>query len=51
MKPACYICMVNERDELVVWTARVVAVGFAEVNVDFDGMLDGCHGLVLQSIP
>lgn len=34
VETACYVCMVNHRDQLVIWAAFVVAVPFSEVDVD-----------------
>lgn len=37
------VCVVDERDELFVRAALEIAVAFAEINIDLDGVFDSCH--------
>lgn len=43
MEAACYIGMINQWYQLVVWTALEVAIAFAQVDVDLYRMLAGWH--------
>lgn len=43
VKATCYVCMVNERDQLIVWSTFEVSVSFAEVDVDLYWVLDYWH--------
>lgn len=45
------ISMVDKRDELVIRAALEVAIALAQVDVDFDGMLDRRHREDARSIP
>jgi hypothetical protein len=44
VKAACDVGMVDEGYQLIVRAALEVPVAFAQVHVDFDGMLDRWHG-------
>ena len=44
VEAACYVCMVDEGNELIVWSTFKVSVSFAEINVDLDWVFDCWHG-------
>jgi hypothetical protein len=43
MEAACYVCMIDEWDQLIVGAAFEVPVAFTQVHVDLDGVLDCWH--------
>lgn len=43
MESACYIGVVDQWDELVVWAAFEVAIALAEIDVDHYFVLKRCH--------
>lgn len=47
VETTCYVCMVNERDELLIRAALEVAVALAQINVDLDSVLRRRHGVVV----
>ena len=43
METAGYVCMVDEGNKLIVWSALKVSVSLTEIDVDLDGVLDRRH--------
>lgn len=48
METTCYVCMVNERDELLIRAALEIAVALSQINIDLDLVLRRRHGVVLR---
>lgn len=53
MKATCNVGMIDQWDQLLIWSAFEVAISFAQVNVDFYRILACRHRecLVQESIP
>lgn len=43
METAGYVCMVDEGNKLIVWSALEVSVSLTEIDVDLNGVLDRRH--------